>query len=68
MQFKWEEMSAEMPDNYMEITLRAKVFGGWLVRHQTGSKIRENEGFDDLWQAVETMVFVADPNHEWEIE
>jgi hypothetical protein len=68
MEIVWEEIYCDMPDEYMLSTYRAKVFGGWLVRHQTESMIGKVDGFDDIWQASETMCFVADPSHEWVIE
>ncbi len=36
-------------------TSRAAVFGGWLVKSYAGDR-------------EECMVFVSDPDHEWEIE
>lgn len=42
-------------------THRAKVFGGWIVRH-----IRE--GVSDSECDNVTMVFVPDVYHEWKVE
>lgn len=39
-----------------EDTQRLRVFNGWLVRTFNGD-----------WSAV-AMVFIADPDHEWDIE
>lgn len=46
MKFEWTLISNN--------TVRAKVFGGWIVRSYAG----ENE---------ECMVFIPDPEHEWRI-
>lgn len=54
IKFKWEILVSE---NYRS-TCRAKVMGGWLVRH---IELSGDEG-ESL-----SMVFVADPEHKWEI-
>lgn len=57
MKFEWETIYASKGNHH--VTTRAKVFGGWLVKHRS---IPPNS---DL---IASMVFVPDPNHEWEIE
>lgn len=47
-----------------QITSRAKVFGGWLVYNYTYSTVMKNESI----HCSESMVFIPDPNHEWEID
>ncbi len=50
--FKWEKISAE--------AIRSKVFGGWVIY--------TDERDDETGNPVGAcMVFVPDPNHEWEI-
>lgn len=61
MKFEWEEIySFYDADEYTsdEITFRAKVPGGWLVRHA--------RWFEPT--ILENMIFIADPEHKWEIE
>jgi len=40
------------------LTSRAKVIGGWIINHRDTFE----QGYG------ESMVFVSDPNHKWEIE
>lgn len=53
--FQWEEIDRSSGD--FSRTYRAKVFGGWIVN----SWCHNNSG------VCESMVFVPDKNHEWEI-
>jgi hypothetical protein len=58
--FKWEEITSVRCDRVSEVTLRAKVIGGWLVKNvyvDENSLIREH-----------TVNFITDIAHEWEIE
>jgi len=61
IKFEWEQIC--------EIgtlsTLRAKVFGGWLVRTVAWT---HRWGDQQIQSLSESSVFVSDPNHEWEIE
>lgn len=60
---------------FYEATYRAKVKGGWLVRHEvltdyqcpieSENRYVDEEGFQNV---NNVMAFVADPNHEWEID
>lgn len=50
--FKWEKLGAD--------TLRAKVFGGWVLLNADYSSETA-----DVCSSV--IVFIPDPNHEWEI-
>lgn len=53
MKFEWEKIS----DINAEMTYRAKVIGGWIVKN---------------WEAGDSpsvsMVFIYDPVHDWTIE
>ena len=59
-----EQPKVKYPREWEKITVcvgRLKVFGGWLVnssRWEITSSI----------YASQTMCFVPDPNHEWELE
>lgn len=75
MKFEWEEIANnEAKNDVWEATYRAKVVGGWLVRHEhyfmyrywleDESPYEKREGFEKQNQI---MVFVPDPNHEWVI-
>lgn len=60
MKFEWEELKDESCDHFT--TLRAKIFGGWLVRTNEFT-------FGELSIAEsEALVFVPDPKHEWVID
>lgn len=58
MKFEWEKISGENEP----WTLRAKVFGGWIV-HTSNESYGQSE-----CSLSESMVFIPDPNHEWKIE
>jgi hypothetical protein len=60
MKFEWEIISGEEMGHEENgtMTFRAKTIGGWLVNSYTWG------GFD---QGCESMVFVPDAKHEWEI-
>lgn len=60
MRFEWETIK-DLPTSN---TYRAKVYGGWLVNNVT--KYRDERG-KPAGQS-ESMVFVPDPSHKWEIE
>lgn len=60
IKYEWEMMD----ESHKNFTDRAKVFGGWIVRSFT----YEIAGGEDAKGTSESMVFVPDPNHEWEIE
>jgi hypothetical protein len=53
--FEWERICKE---DYCE-TSRAAVFGGWLVKHR-------EFGSDNGGEAL-SMVFISDPDHEWDV-
>jgi hypothetical protein len=57
IEWEWEKL-----DKY---TLRAKVFGGWLVLHAYPVTITDHKKRD--MSQSESMVFVPDPNHQWTI-
>lgn len=60
IKFEWETIAY---NPLQGITYRAKVLGGWLVRtaicinQYGGSSVEESN-----------LIFIPDPNHEWEIE
>ena len=60
MKFEWKTLR-----NYQNSlggfnTLRAKVFGGWVLK---------NMCWDNKYKTQsESMVFISDPSHEWEIK
>lgn len=62
MKFEWKEIKTL--DN--DFTQRAKVIGGWIIRAST---ILAGSGFDagDVPAISESMVFIPDPEHKWEI-
>jgi hypothetical protein len=60
MKFEWEKLS----DNGFSITWRAKVFGGWLVNNFTCIETKSDQTERMISQS---MVFVPDPEHKWEI-
>lgn len=56
--FAWEVLHMVGDDETSIGTFRAKVFGGWLIK--CGDQI---DGILSI-----SLVFLDDPNHEWEIE
>ncbi len=71
MKFKWEDLeNTNRQDCYGasvsgNCTYRAKVWGGWIVHHIVWQDNDQQEGGNTQ---SESMVFVADPNHEWIVE
>ena len=73
MKFEWEEINRvaecneELNFNRVDFTLRAKVYGGWMVKHEfiwwPTTKTNVLSTID-----TESMIFVPDSNHEWVIE
>ncbi len=55
--FEWENIFKVGGNKEVTLTLRAKVIGGWIVKNIY------------YWEKVrsETMVFVPDSKHQWEI-
>jgi hypothetical protein len=57
IKFEWEEIE----NSHGIYTYRAKVIGGWVFSSVTmGSMYRR--------YMAENIVFISDPNHEWELE
>jgi hypothetical protein len=46
-------------------TARAKVPGGWLINNVTYTEVICNGNERNI---SESMCFVPDPNHEWEVD
>ena len=59
MKFEWQRINKPR-NTYDNITERAKVFGGWIVRT---CEINDS----NTESTSESMVFIPDPNHEWGI-
>jgi hypothetical protein len=46
------------------LTFRAKIHGGWIVRHSwTEIQITNDDTETEI--PCESMLFIPDPNHEW---
>src|SRR5437763_1647237 len=58
-QFEWEVLvnHHDSPSGGFN-TLRAKVFGGWVLKHMCWCNENNVQS--------ESSVFIPDPNHEWE--
>lgn len=78
---EWEELIEDCStgSNYKEITYRAKVFAGWLIRHKTMSDyqyechehcvINHNHILDEGYQHVtNTLTVIPDKHHKWKIK
>lgn len=57
IKFGWEKL--DFIEKCQIRTWRSKVIGGWLVR---------SESWDECTGQAESMVFISDPNWEWEID
>jgi hypothetical protein len=83
MKFEWQEIynNSEIKSSpYFEATYRAKVHGGWLVKHETFCDYQyEDKVFDETnlrrfihdegYQDIKNVItFISDPNHEWTID
>ncbi len=68
MKFEWEQI--ENTKGNKNITTRAKVFGGWMVKHRImTSLMSENEkNSTPLQTASIGLCFIPDPEYKWEIE
>lgn len=68
MNFEWEQIENTKANK--NITTRAKVFGGWIVKHRMmTSLMTENEkDKTSLQTATVGLCFVPDPDHQWRIE
>jgi len=70
MRFIWEEINSlenRFGNVYME-TFRAKVIGGWIVRQQILLDTEKEEVSEEWANCHNSMVFIPDPNHEWEVD
>ncbi len=68
MKFEWEIIHKEEERNeWLTCTLRAKVIGGWLVRHSGCSTFKSYAQEEFGYGAEGSMVFVPDIHHKWEI-
>lgn len=54
IKFEWEIFDDDQ--NFNELTYRAKVINGWIVKN-----------IDYDYKST-NICFIPDPNHEWEIE
>ena len=54
---EWEEIARS--------TYRLKVLEGWIVLHQTSREL--SGGCEPAVALSESMCFVPDPDHNWEI-
>jgi len=57
MKFQWEEISQS--SDRLSLTLRAKVYGGWLIKCR--------EIWDGNGECL-SLVFMPDPEHKWSIK
>lgn len=64
IKFKWETLFMEEKVNHTIIngSMRAKVFGGWIVRSMSHTFSEKN------LSSTESSVFIPDRNHEWEVK
>ncbi len=63
IEFEWEVINEKRGGGVSDVTLRAKVIGGWLIKlvycedGGCGKNIREH-----------ALTFISDPDHLWEVE
>lgn len=81
IEFKWCKIY-DIPNkhncSHYEGTYRAKVIGGWLIKHETWTDYQyetqddneynkryiNEEGYQNINNVI---IFISDPNHEWEV-
>jgi hypothetical protein len=68
IEFVWEKISSTRAESGCDVTIRSKVMGGWLVRSIADKALCVSKTGDISIANSQSMVFVPDPNHEWEIE
>jgi hypothetical protein len=67
MKFEWENIFSTRDQVQADATFRAKVKGGWIILSKNSGAVVD--GNDNLSTTCsQSMVFVPDPNYEWEIE
>jgi hypothetical protein len=62
MKFEWEVIHERRGNGVSDVTLRARVFGGWVVKSvycdESSCKLAREHA----------MVFVQDSDHRWSME
>lgn len=67
MKFEWEILKRiENSGEYIDLTLRAKVIGGWIVRCSGSSTFKSGNNIE--YASEGSMTFIPDPEHKWEID
>jgi hypothetical protein len=61
IEFKWQRIHKGGTKEMQDITLRAKVIGGWIVKSICVRQLKYNE------KRTETLIFLQDEKHEWEV-
>lgn len=64
MKLEWEKIACCDGGDTPYCTERLGVWGGWIVKNYTIYNCPE---FEDT-NISESMVFIPDPKHEWEID
>lgn len=59
--FDWDLIEDGNFFGHTEASFRTKVFGGWLVKHD----VYDEEDEEKIKSSQ--LIFIADPNHEWEV-
>lgn len=77
MKFEWEEISnngENKAESWWEADYRAKVVGGWLVRHEVcheytyyGDDDVAHDCSEEWAKRNNTVTFISDPEHVWVI-
>ena len=65
MKFKWELLDHMDDLDENQMTHRAKVFGGWVLLY---THTEDNSADMKIEVMSNTMTFIPDAKHEWEIE
>lgn len=65
---EWETVESTHANK--NVTVRAKILGGWLVKHRSLTKLMDTKekGGGSLQTASLGLCFVPDPLHAWEIK
>jgi len=73
IEFEWEEINnnSKIEDqNWFEATYRAKVFGGWLIRHEicNNYSYELEDGDEGYLERRNNLIFIPDCMHDWKIK
>lgn len=68
IKFEWEQFFNKSTDTLACVTARSKVIGGWIIVNRTNGALKSIATGNLSISASESMVFIPDPEHLWEVD